>query len=241
MTLEQTLQDFIVTTKERFLDSDRKFEVTKKMLSKRFRETERIFKETDKKFQETKQLLSESSLETDRMFKETDKKFQDTDKKFQDTDKMMKNLMKKSSEFDSNWGKLVEAMVEPAVLGLFKDRGIDVSVVTNNIVIEKDGKQVFEMDMLLRNGDSVVLVEVKTTLRHNDVNEHIEKRLKRFKEFFPEYNDKKIYGAVAYIKCKENADLYATRKGLFVLTFSGKNLIVIKNDKDYQPRDFRTD
>ncbi len=187
------------------------------------------------------QTLQDFIVTTKSIFLDTDKKFAETDKKFQETDRQMKNLMKKSSEFDSNWGKLIEAFFEPAVLRLFKKRGIDVSLVTNNITIEKYGRQVFELDMLLRNGDSVVVIEVKTTLLRSDVNEHIEKRLLRFKDFFPEYNDKKIYGAVAFIKAKGNADLYAAEKGLFVLTFSGKNLIVIKNDKDYQPRDFRVD
>ncbi|OHD26129.1 MAG: hypothetical protein A2Y34_07145 [Spirochaetes bacterium GWC1_27_15] len=194
--------------------------------------------ETKERFFETERLLNEKFQETDKIFQETDRKFQDTDRKFQETDKQIKNLMKKSSEFDSNWGKLIQALVEPAVLDLFKQRGINVLGTTNGYIIEKDGKKLMEIDILMKNGDCIVLIEVKTTLRIENVDEHIEKRLMRFKEFFPEYKDKKIYGAVAYLKCFEGADNYAIKKGLFALTFSGKHLICIKNDKDYKPKDF---
>ncbi|OHD07275.1 MAG: hypothetical protein A2086_05400 [Spirochaetes bacterium GWD1_27_9] len=227
MTLEQVLQSFIVETKERFFETER-------LLNEKFQETDKIFQETEREILENSKQIKELTAK----FQETDRKFQDTDRKFQETDKQIKNLMKKSSEFDSNWGKLIQALVEPAVLDLFKQRGINVLGTTNGYIIEKDGKKLMEIDILMKNGDCIVLIEVKTTLRIENVDEHIEKRLMRFKEFFPEYKDKKIYGAVAYLKCFEGADNYAIKKGLFALTFSGKHLICIKNDKDYKPKDF---
>ncbi|MDD3527254.1 MAG: hypothetical protein PHX39_09940, partial [Bacteroidales bacterium] len=64
-----------------------------------------LFQETDKKFKET-----------DKQFKETDKKFKETDKQFKETDKQLKKTDKKIKElsalFTSQWGKLVESLVE---------------------------------------------------------------------------------------------------------------------------------
>jgi len=220
MTLEQALQDFIVETRKSSL------------------ETNKIVQEVSKQIKKTEKLLNEKFQETEKKFQETKMMFQETDKKFQETDKQIKNLLKKSSEFDSNWGKLIEALVEPAVLDLFKERDINVLGTANNYIIERNGKKIMEIDLLMKNGDCLVLIEVKTSLRIEDVNEHIESRLTKFKKFFPEYKDKKIYGAVAYLKCLEKADIYAMKKGFFVLTFSGKHLIHIKNKKDYKPRDF---
>ncbi|RLD52698.1 MAG: hypothetical protein DRJ05_17210, partial [Bacteroidetes bacterium] len=69
-----------------------------------------MFKETDKKFQET-----------DKQFKETDKKFQETDKQFKETDK---KLVKLEQLFTSQWGKLIESLVEGDLLNVLTSRGI---------------------------------------------------------------------------------------------------------------------
>ncbi|RMD72966.1 MAG: DUF3782 domain-containing protein, partial [Cyanobacteria bacterium J149] len=56
-----------------------------------------------------------------------------------------------------------------------------------------------------------------------------------FKEFFPEYSQKQVYGAVAGIEIEEGADKYAYRQGLFVLTQSGENVVIV-NGAEFQPK-----
>ena len=92
-----------------------------------------------------------------------------------------------------------------------------------------------EIDIMLLNSDVIILVEVKTTLTVEKVNEHIEKRLKRFKDFFSDFKNYKIYGAVAYIHAEEYADRYAYKKGLFVLTFTTGDMVEIQNDDKFVP------
>ena len=41
----------------------------------------------------------------------------------------------------------------------------------------------------------------------------------------------KIYGAVAYIHVEEDADRYAYKQGLFVLTFTSGDLVEILNNE----------
>jgi hypothetical protein len=47
-----------------------------------------------------------------------------------------------------------------------------------------------------------------------------------------------IYGAVAGIHIDEDADKFAYRQGLFVLTGSGEGLISMLNPPDFKPKDF---
>ncbi|MFH0755269.1 MAG: hypothetical protein V1910_01200 [bacterium] len=176
MTLEETLQDFIVVTRDRFL--------------------------------------------------ETDMKFQDTDKK----------IRKLEGLFTSQWGKLIEAMVQPAALKLFQNRGIKVNESMQRVEIKKPDLQK-EFDIILVNGDVVIVVEVKSTLKIEDVKKHME-CLKIFHKYMPEYKDKKVYGAVAYINCDEQSDKFAYRNGLFVITLSGDDIVEIKNDLDFIPVNF---
>ena len=230
MTLEETLKDFIVTTKERFEETDRKFQQTKELLSEKFQET-------DKKFQETKELLSEKFQETDRKFQETDKKFQETkellSEKFQETDK---NLRKLEGLFTSQWGKLIEALVRPSALRLFQERGINITQTMQRVEIQK-GNLRREFDIILVDGDIAVVVEVKTTLKVDDINEHLDD-LKNFTKIMPQYQGYKIYGAVAYINSDEGSDRHAYREGLFVITLSGEGVVKIKNDLYFTPVDF---
>ena len=94
----------------------------------------------------------------------------------------------------------------------------------------------FEFDILAVNGEQVVVVEVKTTLRPEDVN-HFLRKLARFTVYEPEYNGKTIYGAVAYLKASESAPVHAERQGLFVIRATGSSASII-NDEQFQPRAF---
>ncbi len=173
--------------------------------------------------------------ETGKRFKETEKRFKETDKRFKETDKKFDKYFGKVKELDRNWGKLVESLVRPSVASQFRKRGIQV-VGSGQRVERQRGGETTEIDILLTNTDAVIAVEVKTTLGVAEVDEHIEKHLKPFKRFFPEYADKKVYGAVAYIHLEENANRYAYKKGLFVLTFTTGDMVEIQNDSNFKPR-----
>ncbi len=212
--------------REMFKETDRQFkEIARqsKETDKKFQETDRQFKETDKKFQET-----------DRQFKETDKKFQETDRQLKETDK---KINKVHGDFTSQWGKLVEAIVRPSCLRLFRARGIDVSRTGENTTIEKDGIKKAEYDAILANGSEVVIVEVKTTLRKKDV-EYFVKKLGKVKTYMPEYTNKKVYGAMAAISFDRDADKEAIKKGLFLIKSSGEGVVEIANSAKFKPKTY---
>ncbi len=177
-------------------------------------------------FKETDRILTEK-------FQETDRQIQETNKQFKETDRRIKQL---NELFTSHWGKLMEALITPSCLKLFKDRGIDIKRTYSNIEIESDELS-GEFDIVLANGEQVVVIEVKTTLKTNIVDEFLEK-MKRIKEYLPEHRDKTVYGAVAAIKYDENSDKYAYRKGLFVIKNSGEGLLKIANNKNFKPLEF---
>lgn len=178
-----------------------------------------MFQETDKKFKETERLLTE--------------KFEETGRQFKETDKQLKRL---SGLFTTQWGKLMEALILPSCLKLFKLRGIDIQRTYSNVKIQ--GKKLdAEFDIVLANGKEVVIVEVKTTMTPNYVDEFLEKML-NIRTYFPEFKEKIIYGAVAGIKYENASDKYAYKNGLFVLINSGENIIKIANKKQFEPKEF---
>jgi hypothetical protein len=94
-----------------------------------------------------------------------------------------------------------------------------------------------EVDLLLEDESDVVVVEVKSTLKVADVQELLAD-LGDFLRFFPRYRGMRVYGAVAGLTIDENADRFAYRQGLFVLSVSGDNMVHILNDAAFRPRDF---
>jgi len=152
---------------------------------------------------------------------------------FAETDKKIKEL---ASLFTGQWGKLIEALVKPSALKLFQKRGVDVTETYQRVESTREGKQM-EIDLLLTNDQEAVVVEVKTTLRVEDVRAFLDD-LSEFTFFFPRYKGLKIYGAVAGIQIEEEADKFAYRQGLFVLAGSGEGLVRILNRPEFKPKNF---
>ncbi len=152
------------------------------------------------------------------------------------SDKTDKEISKLSNLFTTQWGKLVEALVQPACLRLFQNRGIDITQSMENIKFQKGGDNM-ELDVMLVNKTELVIVEIKTTCTTHYV-DHLFKVLKKFKKFRPDYKHYKVYGAIAALKFNSNSEKYAEKNGLFVLKATDDGIVSIKNDKTFLPKEF---
>jgi hypothetical protein len=94
--------------------------------------------------------------------------------------------------------------------------------------------ETLEIDVLVVNQGHVLAVEAKSSLSVEDVKNFIAD-LNRFGTFFPEYAQDEIYGAVAGIGIESQADVYASRQGLFVLTESGDGIRIL-NPEGFVPK-----
>jgi len=186
------------------------------------KETERLLKEQS---QETDRLLREQSQETDRRIREQS----------EETDRRIREVNKQIGDLGGKWGRFVENMVAPACETLFLKRGIPVHQVSQRMKKRSNG-QTLEIDVLVTNENHVLVVEVKSSLGVNDVKDLIN-NLKQFREFFPEYSQKQLYGAVAGIEIEEGADKYAYRQGLFVLAQAGEAVSIL-NNPDFEPKNW---
>jgi len=199
--------------------------------------------------QHNEKILNEKFIETDKKFIETDKKFEKTDLEIQklqqiinkssiETDKSIKAMSKEISRlyslYTSQWGKLIESLIAPSCLSLFKERGIDVSQTYRNIISKKERIAEAEFDVVLANGTEIVIVEVKTTMKIEDVNYLIEK-MKNIRYHFPKWSDCKFYGAVAAVSYDEFSHRYAYKKGLYVITNKAEGILKIANKSEFKP------
>ena len=194
--------------------------------------TERLLNE---KFQETDRQLKERAEETDRRIKETDRQLQKTNQEIEKTDQIVRNLSKQFGDFGNRLGEFVEEMVRPAVIRLFRSRGLEVHQVMRDVTaIDDEGNQGIEVDLLITNAETAIGVECKSRLTLEDVNDHLA-RLARFKRLFPQYKNYRLLGAVAAMVLPDDVARYAYRQGLFVLAQSGE-AIQIRNDDRFTPK-----
>ena len=210
-----------------------------------FQETDRKFQETAKRFRETDEKLKEMFQETDKRFRETDEKlkekFQETDRKIQETDKQLKEflkgLKKLEDTFITKWGRFMEVLVNSGATSALRAAGLSVDHSAKNFTQEVPDAmgRGMEIDVLCWGEDIVVPIEVKTTLKVEDVDEHIEK-LGRFFECFPNFRGMKLYGAVAGLDFAGGSNRYAYRKGLYVLTLKGNKVVEVSNDGKFRPK-----
>jgi len=156
----------------------------------------------------------------------------------QSIEKSRKEFDDRFRKYDSNWGRFVESLVRPGLIDLFDKHDIHLRATYSNIIEYKDNQKYYEIDLLAVNDIYAVAVEIKTTLSVEDVNEHLD-RLQKIQELPPrDFNlkGKIILGAVAGISIKAEADKYAQKKGLFVLTQKG-NLLDMLNP--VHPREWK--
>jgi hypothetical protein len=174
--------------------------------------------------------MAESKVEFDRRMAESKA---ESDQRMERLEQLAANVSREVSRLGDRWGLFVENIVAPAVLRLFQERGIEIRHLYRRAVSDIPGARM-EVDILAVNGDVAVVVEVKSRLTKEDVDDFCES-LQRFKQAFPERVNHQIYGAVAAIEFVKDIDRYAYRKGLFVIRQCGDS-VELANDKSFQPR-----
>ena len=152
----------------------------------------------------------------------------ETSQQMKETDKKIHAVI---GDFGNRWGKLGENLVKGSLVQRLKERGIEVErVITNAKNTET------EFDIIAVNGKEVVVVEVKATLDPADVRKFT-KNIQNFKVWWPEFKNKTIYGAMAFlIKANRQASSLAEKQGFFVIEATGD--VIIQNEQDFKPKIF---
>ena len=170
--------------------------------------------------------------ETTRGMKETDRRMKETARGLKETDKQIK---KTEALFNSQWGRLMESLVEGDLLSILQEKGINAFRTYKNVE-QRGTSDDYEYDIVAANGEEIVVVEVKTTLRVKDVRDFLIS-LRKFTSRMKEYQGKTVYGAVAWLQAHEEAEVYAAKQGLFVIRATGSSASMV-NREDFKPQVF---
>jgi hypothetical protein len=141
------------------------------------------------------------------------------DAEMDEVKRVMKELGKRMGSMAQNQGAVAEeffynSLREMPVLG-----GIEYDQVLAHVMAGNKKSQA-EFDIVMINGKSIAVIEVKYKCHPADVDkaEHL---MQRYRELMPAYKDYTLYGGVAGFSVPDDVVQAAKDKGLFVLKRSG--------------------
>jgi len=178
-----------------------------KETDRRFRETDRSFKETDKKFKETERILNE--------------KFARAEQMIENTNKQIGGISRSNGEFCEEY--FINSFKEnPTFMGEKYERVID--YLKPDPVVIND-----EYDLVLRNGSTVVLIEMKYKASIEDVGKMFSK-LHSYRANYPMFKDYKAYLALASFRFPAKVRQRADKQGIVLIEQRGEKIEVISKN-----------
>ena len=184
------------------------------------KQTDAQLKKTDAQLQKTDEQLKQ----TDEQLKQTDEQLKRTDAQLKRTDAKFDKSLKRWEGFIGNYADATEeyfyrSLEDTMKLGhiSFEDIQRKVSITNSHV----------EFDIVLINGNSIGIVEVKSKAHPKDIQTMISKKIQHFKIDYPEYADYKYYFGIASLITNEDMEREARENGIFLLTQKGEHLEVV--------------
>ena len=197
------------------------------------REVSESHKETDRLIKE----LREEQKKTDEQMKETDRLMKENAERQKKTDEQMKKTDEQMGGLHNRFGDLAEHLVAPGIHERFNELGYHFDAMTRGgqEIRGENGKIKAEIDLLMENGDTIMAVEVKATVKMKYIEEHI-KRLEIVRDYRRKRNDSRhVEGAIAGAIFGIEEKKAAIEAGFYVITQSGDTM-KIEVPKGFVPK-----
>lgn len=149
----------------------------------------------------------------------------ETDRILQENARMLKRLGEK-------FGGFTEGMAYPSMQSvLFERFGMSVTAVHT---IAYRGDQTLEVDVLAYGKEAVYVVEVKSHLREDGIQQML-RILREFHDFYPGHEDKKVYGILAAVHVPEDLEKRVLAAGIYLARIHDETFEITVPDS-FQPR-----
>jgi hypothetical protein len=165
------------------------------------------------------QLLAEltaAQKETDLQLKEVSQQQQENAQQQKKTDRQLKELGKQIGGLGAKFGSFTEGLALPSMETILRQR-FGMEVISPSVRVSKEGQHL-EIDVLAyANGhlNTAYIVEVKSHAREESIAQ-LKSILQRFRTFFPEHKDKRLYGILASVDLSNELREKILQEGFYV-------------------------
>jgi len=186
-----------------------------------FAEAAAMQKETAAAQKETDRIIKETAAAQ----KETARRMEETDRLFKELDKKLDRLCGKVGGIDDNQGHHAEQFFQDVFEKKLEFGRIKYDEMIPNLTYKDKGVKI-EFDIVLLNGNSIALIEVKNRIHPNFVKELAEDRIKKFREFFPRYSNYQAYLGIAGFSFSDEVLDRASAYGIGIVKQVGEGIEV---------------
>ena len=169
-------------------------------------------KETDLLLKE----VSQQQKETDLLFKEVSQQQKENAEQQKATDRQLKELGKQIGGLGAKFGSFTEGLALPSMETILGQQ-FGMEVISPSVRVSKGGQHM-EIDVLAyANGElnTAYIVEVKSHAREDSITQ-LKSILQRFRNFFPEHKNKRLYGILASVDLSNELREKILKEGLYV-------------------------
>jgi hypothetical protein len=124
--------------------------------------------------------------------KETDRQMKETDRQMKETDRRISNVTRQVGGMANSNGDAAEELFATSLAAKMMFAGQRYDAIDRNVK-RKAGDRQGEFDIVLYNGASVAIIEVKNKAGAADLEKLVTKQLPDFRALFPLYRDHAVY------------------------------------------------
>jgi len=206
----------------------RKKELTAADVWAMFAETDRLFKESREereKWQKEREERQKEREERQKEREERQKEREERQKEREEFDKKFWAMHKEIGGISNSNGEFAEEFFYNSLEKTMTFAGIHFDVITNNLNRQKKMPDKTEMrtqfDIVLHNGNSIALIEVKYKANLKDIKELVEKKVPNFRFLYPEFAKYKLYLGIGSLVLKERIIQEAKKLGIGLMKQRG--------------------
>jgi len=211
---------------ENQLKSDTSFDSIRANLDEAAQIIKEISRETKEMQKETKEMKKEMKKETREMKKESKEFKQRIDEMIAESRRERKELNQQLGGISNSNGEMAETYFYNA----FKAHRYFANEHYDHVqrpARRTNGDIEAEYDIILFNGKSVVIMEVKYNAKPDNIHiDHVISSAETFKILFPEYKNHKIYLAIAAMTFRSGVERKLHRAGIATIRQIGKKMVV---------------
>ena len=224
---DQELKDLVANLAISQAKTDAQMARTDAQIARTDAKLDKLFAETDAQIARTDAKLDKLFAETDAQIARTDVKldklFRETDARMVKTDAKLDKLAKIVGGVTNNQGDVTEEYFINSLKDKLKLGEIKFDFLVENFKAKKGKKILAEYDILLVNGKSVAIIEVKYKVHPKDLDK-LPAKIKSIKNL-PQYDGYEVYAGLAGFFVPDEVIAKAQEQGCFILQRKGDVIV----------------
>jgi Holliday junction resolvase-like predicted endonuclease len=173
-----------------------------------------------------------SVAEADRRFARLEEQVAKTDAQLAKTDAQLKKLSEMIGGIVNNQGQVAEEFFYQSLGDQLQVANIKFDVIYRNLSGRVNGLQ-DEFDLILVNGDTLAMFEVKTKAHLNLIDTMLQRKIPNLRKVLPHFKNYKVYAGIASLVTYDELIEQTKNHGLFLLTQQGTHLEVVNETVTY--------